>query len=763
MISSRSRHNKISRTALISIFAVLVGLLSLPVSTLAATRKVVRFDGVRATVPPGWPVFHLGPHSRVCVRFNRHAVYLGTPGRNQICPLHAVGRTEAILIAPAGYQGGLVPVSRLAAGPAAGTMARLVVGPHRAVVVATWRRDPALIRAALRLRSLRAAMLATNGHHPPVAPIPVRRRSLSLPRTVSATTPALPGAVYQGLGFDVCSTPSQSSMSAWGAASPYGAIGIYIGGVNAACLGGNLNAAWVQAESQAGWHLIPIYVGLQAPGGCCAAMSTAQTNGAFSTAAAQGVAAAQDAVAQAQALGIGTGNPIYYDMENYTRSPTASGAVLAFLQAWTEQLHVSGYMSGVYSSGSSGITDLVDSAGTSYVEPDELWTASWDSTAPSTPPTSPANPWVPAGDWVGTHQLLQYYSDPPSGYETYGGVTIGIDRDFVLAPTAAYGSGSFVSQVAATPSLTVKAYGQSSVQITPSWPGEPGVTEYTILGGASATSLVPIETVSAGAAFPVTLNDDDPYFEVQALNSLSEVIATSAPAQTPASVALFGNSAFVGSQGPVGIPAACMNLSPCRVQAAIYRGKRRLAEAQSWLIRGHGGQVLVPLSAEVHHLVAYSAQRRLPVTVKLTTSSGLSVTRPMNLVPYVAFGRAPQRRLWPGSELQVIGAISFVSNGWTGGVLVACKSSQPCATTLHLTLGGVALAPPRTQTLGAGQLGYLTYRLNNRGHRLLLGHVGNQLGARVTITSSAPAPTGTGVAASGTKTALALVSLDAFR
>ena len=55
-------------------------------------------------------------------------------------------------------------------------------------------------------------------------------------------------------------------------------------------------------------------------------------------AATQGTAAAQDAVLQAQALGIGTGNPIYYDIEQYTRSTTATAAVLAFLQAWTEQL-----------------------------------------------------------------------------------------------------------------------------------------------------------------------------------------------------------------------------------------------------------------------------------------------------------------------------------------------------------------------------------------------------------------------------------------
>ena len=54
-------------------------------------------------------------------------------------------------------------------------------------------------------------------------------------------------------------------MSAWGA-SGYRAIGVYIGGTNMACAQPNLNSAWVSGQSAAGWHLIPIYVGLQAPG-----------------------------------------------------------------------------------------------------------------------------------------------------------------------------------------------------------------------------------------------------------------------------------------------------------------------------------------------------------------------------------------------------------------------------------------------------------------------------------------------------------------
>ena len=53
-------------------------------------------------------------------------------------------------------------------------------------------------------------------------------------------------------------------MRAW-LASPYRAVGIYLGGSNRACPDGNLSAAWVNSVVASGWNLLPLYVGLQAP------------------------------------------------------------------------------------------------------------------------------------------------------------------------------------------------------------------------------------------------------------------------------------------------------------------------------------------------------------------------------------------------------------------------------------------------------------------------------------------------------------------
>lgn len=69
-------------------------------SASAMPARVVSFHGYRLRVPTGWPVYNLARDPFVCARFDRHAVYLGTPSFRQRCPAHAVGRTEAILVSP---------------------------------------------------------------------------------------------------------------------------------------------------------------------------------------------------------------------------------------------------------------------------------------------------------------------------------------------------------------------------------------------------------------------------------------------------------------------------------------------------------------------------------------------------------------------------------------------------------------------------------------------------------------------------------------
>jgi hypothetical protein len=354
----------------------------------SAADRVVEFHGYRVVVPASWPVFDLATDPSACVRFNRHALYLGNPSPDARCPARAVGRTEAILIEP-------------------------VERPEKVEVTATWSRHPSIIRRALPGRALPSS--------PSPQPPPPRYGP-------SQETPASRSAIFTGLGFDACAAPSPAAMDAW-SSSPYRAVGIYIGGENRACAQANLSAAWVSDRVAAGWHLIPTYVGLQAPGACGGGCTAIDPN----KAGAQGTAAANAAAGQAAGLGIPAGNPIYYDMEHYARGGSRTSTVLTFLSAWTSRLQALGYVSGVYSSASSGISDLVDSVGTGMVEPDAIWIANWNGKRTTD------DPYVPAGLWP-DHQRIHQYEGGHS--ETHGGVTINIDANYLDGPTADTSAGA---------------------------------------------------------------------------------------------------------------------------------------------------------------------------------------------------------------------------------------------------------------------------------------------------------------------------------
>jgi hypothetical protein len=390
--------------ALLAALVLLAGAAPAP-----AAATTVRYRHLSLHVPAGWPVYRLARQPFRCVRLDRHALYLGRPSPEQRCPNRAVGRAAAALVEPA---------------PAAATRRRALAakspsGTHLA--------RPAGSRVEILASGARAAVTARRllGHPGPrLEPSPKRaRRARPAAASVAA---AATGSIFTGLGFDTCSAPSTAAMRAW-RASPYRAIGIYLGGRNSACVQPNLTAAWVGAETAAGWHLIPIYVGLQAPSTSCRCATISP-----SKAVGQGMAAAADAVGRAEALGIGPGSPIYFDMEAYAPG-SSTRVVLAFLAAWTNRLHASGYRSGVYSSGASGIADLVDEAGSSYREPDDIWVADWNGR----PTTS--DPYLPARLWA-SHQRIHQYRG--GHVERYGGVRIAIDNDALDADTVGAGRGA---------------------------------------------------------------------------------------------------------------------------------------------------------------------------------------------------------------------------------------------------------------------------------------------------------------------------------
>jgi hypothetical protein len=114
-----------------------------PGPAASGATRTVSYAGYEVTVPADWPVYRLDTDPARCVRYDIHAVYLGTPGTDQQCPAGLIGRTEtvSIIAAPAGAQGAIRGDAAAHALTAAGTAG--------ASVVATYGADPALIRQVL--------------------------------------------------------------------------------------------------------------------------------------------------------------------------------------------------------------------------------------------------------------------------------------------------------------------------------------------------------------------------------------------------------------------------------------------------------------------------------------------------------------------------------------------------------------------------------------------------------------------------------------
>ena len=250
----------------------------------------------------------------------------------------------------------------------------------------------------------------------------------ALPALLASAAPSRSGALYSGPGFDTCSAPTTATMQSW-LASPYRAVGIYIGGVNRACPDGNLSPAWVSGVVASGWNLLPLYVGLQAP--CVAQAGLALINP--STATADGSAAAGDAVARATAFGLSAGSPIYFDMEGYnTSSPACTKAVQSFVAGWVAGLRGRGYLAGVYGSAASTIRDLIPSAGNPETGPDAVWIANWNGQTGVF-----GDPYVADTYWP-SHQRIHQYRGGHK--ETYAGVTVNIDSNTVDGPVVGPGN-----------------------------------------------------------------------------------------------------------------------------------------------------------------------------------------------------------------------------------------------------------------------------------------------------------------------------------
>ncbi len=268
---------------------------------------------------------------------------------------------------------------------------------------------PHHIRPVISAIAVAAGTLAATAVAWPAAAEPAT--TVAYPAWASATR-------YTGPAFDTCAAPPLSTMRAW-LASPYRAIGLYVGGQNRTCLQPELTSSWVRGVADLGWRMIPIFKGRQAP----CSVDESDLKILPSAATAEGTWAADNAAEQVRALGMFRGGAIYYDMEAYdTANRACASTVLTFLSAWTRELHRLGYVAGVYANLNLGASDLADTyLSTSYARPDALWIARYDGNESLTG-------WAGIGDslWAVHQRAKQYRADFSA---TYGDVKLTIDAD----------------------------------------------------------------------------------------------------------------------------------------------------------------------------------------------------------------------------------------------------------------------------------------------------------------------------------------------
>jgi hypothetical protein len=467
----------------------------------AATKTVV-YRGYEFQVPASWPVYRLDQHPDTCVRYDVHAVYLGTPGPNMKCTAGVVGRTQTISFIPGAAtetaqrpaqerEEGSNDLQRVAAvngtirqnattqelsialgtaatsptvlgtygtGTGADTDSATVKqvldslhqapagapqtaqtktapaqpggggagqGTDRSELNAAPPTEPAANTGSAKTSSTSTSWQGVPSHRPAQNAQPVTTPKPASPKAApakkSARKPASrPVVAWKPVsGFDACTAPPLATMSVY--RSDYAAIGIYLGGPNAACSQPNLSTGWVKAVRAGHWGLLPTYVGPQAP--CWAGTGSKIVP---SRAAAQGAADGVIAVEYARSVGLGKGTPIYDDMEAFAGAGSCTTAVLDYLGAWDRRVAADGYLTGVYSSLDSGVDDIEIAAAArtaGFTAPDAVWVALWDNKAT-----------LNAGlRWVPSDRSKQYSGNMNA---TVGGITLNIDKDIVGGPMA---------------------------------------------------------------------------------------------------------------------------------------------------------------------------------------------------------------------------------------------------------------------------------------------------------------------------------------
>lgn len=453
--------------------------------------KTVVYQGYEFQVPASWTVYRVDEHPQTCVRYDVHAVYLGTPGTNMRCPAGLVGRTQTVSFIPGqgvAARAGSAGTSQSAqTAGASGTQLRRLPAVHTAItqiavqhklevalgeaalgatVLGTYGTDPAVIDQVLNTLHRAPAGAASTAQSGAVTSMqPSSRRAALVQQRALVARKAAP------------KKPAESTYTSWRRVPAHWPIQIVqpprqrkptptptpkptptptptrvhpVSGFDTctapspatmhvwrsayAAIGvyiGGANSACAYGNFSASWVQTETSQGW----GILPTYVGPQApcwggNGVLinpGSAAAEGRAAGSDAVSDARHFGLRPGSPIYYDMEAYNGGTSCKQAVLTFLGAWDRRVAAEGYVTAVYSSQDSGIVDMQE------------WAAAGNKGF-----TPPDAIWIALWDgsaslsdgslvWPLSMRSKQYAGNINAAV---GGITLNIDKDFVGGPVA---------------------------------------------------------------------------------------------------------------------------------------------------------------------------------------------------------------------------------------------------------------------------------------------------------------------------------------
>ena len=296
------------------------------------------------------------------------------------------------------------------------------------------------------------------------------------------------------------------------------------------------------------------------------------------------------------------------------------------------------------------------------------------------------------------------------------------------------------------PLFALSPQSDGSLKVYASWNGATQVASWQVLGGSSPSTLAPLGgRQRSGFETEIDVDSEPADLAVEAVGVGGNILATSAPHPDPAHVAIFAPDAFVrASQGTGAIGVGCFTRQACHISMQVSSGSTVLARVAHAVARGTGALLYFRLSAAGVSKLAQASGHRLPVTVAVHDStSGVSATRTITLIPYSIAGASPAHGASQSSTLQLLQRPGFVSSSsGEGQILAACYASTPCQASTTVSANGAQIASTAPERLGVDELGLLYFKLSAAGRSMLQNASGNQLPVQITLSDGADTATG---------------------